>query len=155
MDVPMQNILTICTTKLPRTEYYPLNNSFYNGNSVYIEKILENRLTYNSQRAYVYNKSKKEKLIFTLSRFELKLQKSFFLNNDLIDFTTIINALDRYTVMYFIKTIEKDIVIEKYNSYSKVRKRDIDKMGLNRYRVKPDVFKIWNFLKYLKDYRLY
>lgn len=155
MNVPMQNILTICTTKLPRTEYYPLNNSFYNGNSVYIEKILENRLTYNSQRAYVYNKSKKEKLIFTLSRFELKLQKSFFLNKDLIDFITIINALDRYTVMYFIQTIEKDIVIEKYNSYSKIRKRDIDKMDLDKYRVKPDILKIWNFLKYLKDYRLY
>ena len=154
MDTNIQNILAICTTKLPRTEYYSINHTFYNGDTIYIEKISKARLNYNSQRAYVYDKAKKENLRTPITRFELKLQKSFFLNNEL-DFITIFTSLDRYTVMYFDNSFDKETVINKYNSYSRVSKRDIDKMGLNRYRVKPDITRIWNFLKYLKDYRLY
>ena len=154
MNTNMQNILAICTTKLPRTEYHPINHSFYNGDTVYIEKISKSRLNYNSQRAYVYDKAKKERLLLPITRFELKLQKPFFLNNEL-DFITIVTLLDRYTVMYFDNSIDKEMIINKYNSYSRVSKRDIDKMGLNRYRVNPDITKIWYFLKYLKDYRLY
>ena len=156
MDVGtnMQNVLAICTTKLPRTEYHLANHSFYNGDTVYIEKILKSRLTYNSQRAYVYDKSKKEKLMFPLTRFELKLQKLFFLNNEL-DFKTIINALDRYTVMFSESSINKELIINKYNSYSRVSKRDIDRMGLDKYRLKPDIVKIERFINYLKSYKLY
>lgn len=150
----MQNILAICTTKLPRTEYHLANHSFYNGDTVYIEKILKSRLTYNSQRAYVYDKSKKEKLMFPLTRFELKLQKLFFLNNEL-NFKTIINALDRYTVMYFESNIDKELIINKYNSYSRVSKRDIARMGLDKYRLKPDIVKIERFINNLKSYKLY
>ena len=153
-DTKMQNVLALCTTKLPRTKYHLADKSFYNGDTVYIEAIQKDRLTYNSQRAYVYNKAKKENLRTPITRFELKLQKSFFLNNEL-DFITIFTSLDRYTVMYFDNSFDKETVINKYNSYSRVGKRDIDKMGLNRYRVKPDITRIWNFLKYLKDYRLY
>ncbi|MCG3668133.1 hypothetical protein L5F24_08985 [Aliarcobacter butzleri] len=156
MDVGtnMQNVLAICTTKLPRTEYHLANHSFYNGDTVYIEKILKDRLTYNSQRAYVYDKSKKEKLLFPITRFELKLQKLFFLNNEL-DFKTIINALDRYTVMFSESSINKELIINKYNSYSRVSKRDIDRMGLDKYRLKPDIVKIERFINYLKSYKLY
>lgn len=150
----MQNVLAICTTKLPRTEYHLANHSFYNGDTVYIEKISKGRLTYNSQRAYIYNKSKKENLLFPITRFELKLQKTFFSNNEL-DSTTVVTALDRYTVMYFDNSIDKEMIINKYNSYSRVSKRDTDRMCLDRYRIKPDIIKILNFLKYLKDYRLY
>ncbi len=154
VDTKMQNILAICTTKLPRTEYHLANHSFYNGNTVYIEKISKSRLTYNSQRAYVYDKSKKEKLLFHITRFELKLQKLFFLNNEL-NFKTIINALDRYTVMYFESNIDKELIINKYNSYSRVSKRDIARMGLDKYRLKPDIVKIERFINNLKSYKLY
>lgn len=154
VDTKMQNILAICTTKLPRTEYHLANHSFYNGNTVYIEKISKGRLNYNSQRAYVYDKSKKEKLLFPITRFELKLQKLFFLNNEL-DFKTIINALNRYTVMFFPNIYEKSIVIDRYNSYSRISRRDIERMGLERYRLKPDVVKIERFIDNLKKYRLY
>ena len=154
MHTKMQNILAICTTKLPKTEYHKSNYSFYNGETVYIEKILKSRLTYNSQRAYIYDKSKKEKLILPITRFELKLQKLFFLNNE-FDFKTIINALDRYTVMYFESSIDKEVIINKYNSYSRVSKRDIDRLGLDKYRLKPDVVKIERFINNLKNYRLY
>lgn len=149
----IDNVLAICTSKLPRTEYYSLNNSFYNGDSVYIEKFTKDKLNYYSQRAYVYNKAKKENLSYPLTRFELKLQKSFFKND--LDFETIVNALNRYTVMYFPSIYEKNIVIDKYNSYSRVSKRDIYRMGLERYRLKPDVVKIERFINDLKSYRLY
>jgi hypothetical protein len=149
----IDNVLAICTTKLPRTEYYNVNNSFYNGDSVYIEKFTKDKLNYYSQRAYVYNKAKKENLKFPLTRFELKLQKSFFSNE--LDFETIVNALNRYTVMYFPNIYEKSRIVDKYNSYSRVSKRDIYRMGLDRYRLKPDVVEIERFIDNLKKYRLY
>lgn len=153
MHTKIDNVLAICTTRLPRTEYYSLNNSFYNGDSVYIEKFTKDKLNYYSQRAYVYNKAKKENLKFPLTRFELKLQKSFFKND--LDFETIVNALNRYTVMHFPSIYEKSIVIDKYNSYSRISKRDIYRMGLDRYRLKADVVKIERFIDDLKRYRLY
>ena len=153
MNTKMDNILAICTTKLPRTEYHLLNNSFYNGDTVYIEKISKDRINYNSQRAYLYNKAKKENLQYPLTRFELKLQKSFFKND--LDFETIVNALNRYTVMFFPTIYEKIRIVDKYNSYSRISRRDIDRIGLDRYRLKPDVVKIERFIDNLKKYRLY
>ncbi|MGJ0364354.1 hypothetical protein NG776_08055 [Aliarcobacter cryaerophilus] len=153
MNTKMDNILAICTTKLPRTEYHFLNNSFYNGDTVYIEKISKDRINYNSQRAYLYNKAKKENLQYPLTRFELKLQKSFFKND--LDFETIVNALNRYTVMFFPTIYEKIRIVDKYNSYSRISRRDIDRIGLDRYRLKPDVVKIERFIDNLKKYRLY
>ncbi|MDN5105649.1 hypothetical protein O8C79_10105 [Aliarcobacter butzleri] len=153
MNTKIDNVLVICTTKLPRTEYYSLNDSFYNGNSVYIEKFTKNKLDYYSQRAYVYNKAKKENLKYPLTRFELKLQKSFFKND--LDFETIVNAINRYTVMYFKNIYEKNIIIDRYYSYSRISKRDTERMRLDRYRLKPDVVKIERFIDNLKKYRLY
>ncbi|WP_323645017.1 hypothetical protein [Aliarcobacter butzleri] len=150
----MNNILAICTTKLPRTEYHLLNNSFYNGDTVYIEKISKDRISYNSQRAYVYNKAKKENLRFPLTRFEIKLQKLFFINNE-FDSEIIINTLNRYTVMYFKNISEKNMIINKYNSYSRVSKRDIERMELNKYKLEFDVSKIEDFINNLKSYKLY
>jgi hypothetical protein len=154
ISAKIDNVLAICTTKLPRTEYHQANHSFYDGETVYIEKISTDRINYNSQRAYVYNKSKKEKLFFNLTRFELKLQKLFFLNNDL-NFSMIINALDRYTVMYFQNINEKNMIVDRYNSYSRVSKRDIYRMGLDKYRLKQDVVKIERFINNLKSHKLY
>ena len=153
MNTKIDNVLAICTSKLPRTEYYSLNSSFYNGDSVYIEKFTKDKLNYYSQRAYVYNKAKKENLKFPLTRFELKLQKSFFKND--LDLETIVNALNRYTVMYFQNIYEKNMIVDKYNSYSRISRRDIERMGLEKYKLKPDVVKIERFIENLKKYRLY
>ncbi|MCT7576293.1 hypothetical protein [Aliarcobacter butzleri] len=154
MNTKMDNILAICTTKLPRTEYHFLNNSFYNGDTVYIEKISKDRINYNSQRAYIYNKAKKENLKFPLTRFEIKLQKLFFINNE-FDSEIIINTLNRYAVMYFKNISEKNMIINKYNSYSRVSKRDIEKMELNKYKLEFDVSKIEDFINNLKSHKLY
>ena len=88
-----------------------------------------------------------------MTRFELKLQKSFFKND--LDFETIVNSLNRYTVMYFKNIYEKNIIIDRYYSYSRIGKRDTERMGLDRYRLKPDVVKIERFIDNLKKYRLY
>lgn len=154
ISAKIDNVLAICTSKLPRTEYHFVNNSFYNGDTVYIEKISKNRVSYNSQRAYVYNKAKKENLNYPLTRFELKLQKPFFFSNEL-NSRTIINALNRYTVMYFQNINEKNMIVDKYNRYSRISRRDIERMGLDRYRLKPDVVKIERFINNLKSYKLY
>ena len=152
ISAKIDNVLAICTTKLSRTEYHLVNNSFYSGDTVYIEKISKDKISHNSQRAYVYNKAKKENLNYPLTRFELKLQKSFFKKE--LDFETIVNALSRYTVMYFPNIYEKNMIVDKYNSYSRVSKRDTDRMDLDRYRLKPDVVKIERFINNLKNYKL-
>ena len=83
----------------------------------------------------------------------MKLQKSFFKND--LDFETIVNALNRYTVMYFQNIYEKNMIVDKYNSYSRISRRDIERMGLEKYKLKPDVVKIERFIENLKKYRLY
>ena len=153
ISAKIDSVLAICTSKLPRTEYHLVNNSFYSGDTVYIEKISKDKISHNSQRAYVYNKAKKENLNYPLTRFELKLQKSFFKKE--LDFATIVNALNRYTVMYFPNIYEKNMIVDKYNSYTRVSKRDTDRMDLDRYRLKPDVVKIERFINNLKNYKLY
>ena len=153
ISAKIDNVLAICTTKLSRTEYHLMNNSFYSGDTVYIEKISKDKISHNSQRAYVYNKAKKENLNYPLTRFELKLQKSFFKKE--LDFETIVNALNRYTVMYFQNIYEKNMIVDKYNSYSRISRRDIERMDLDRYRLKPDVVKIERFINNLKNYKLY
>ena len=153
ISAKIDNVLAICTTKLSRTEYHLVNNSFYSGDTVYIEKISKDKISHNSQRAYVYNKAKKENLNYPLTRFELKLQKSFFKKE--LDFETIVNALNRYTVMYFQNIYEKNMIVDKYNSYSRISRRDIERMGLERHRLRPDVVKIERFINNLKNYRLY
>ena len=153
ISAKIDNVLAICTTKLSRTEYHLVNNSFYSGDTVYIEKISKDKISYNSQRAYVYNKAKKENLNYPVTRFELKLQKSFFKNE--LDFETIVNALNRYTVMYFPNIYEKNMIVDKYNSYSRISRRDIERMGLERHRLRPDVVKIERFIDNLKKYKLY
>ena len=57
--------------------------------------------------------------------------------------------------MYFQSIYEKNMIIDKYNSYSRVSKRDTYRMDLDRYRLKPDVVKIERFIDNLKKYKLY
>ena len=45
--------------------------------------------------------------------------------------------------------------IDKYNSYSRVEVRDINKMGLEKYMIVSDISKIIDFIKILKTVRFY
>ena len=54
-------------------------------------------------------------------------------------------ALDRYYVMYFEDIAEKNFVIEEYNRYQTVRKREFKKLRFNDYRLYAD-------MSYIKDF---
>ena len=47
------------------------------------------------------------------------------------------------------------MIVDKYNSYSRISRRDIERMGLETHRLRPDVVKIERFINNLKNYRLY
>ena len=57
--------------------------------------------------------------------------------------------------MYFPNIYEKNMIVDKYNSYSRISRRDIERMGLETHRLRPDVVKIERFINNLKNYRLY
>lgn len=57
-------------------------------------------------------------------------------------------------VLYFDNLFEKELVINKYNSYSRIGKRDILRMNLDKYILNPNAEKVVSFLEYLKSYRL-
>lgn len=154
MHTDIQSTLAICTRKLPRTEYHPLTTSFYKGNTYYLEKYDKYNYKNISQRSYLYNKAEKEGLSFPLTRFELKLQKPFFFKED-FGFERIIKAINSYKVMYFSDINEKYMIINKYNSYSRIAMRDINKMELEKYSIKPDINKIMNFITILKTVKYY
>ena len=154
MHTDIQSTLAICTRKLPRTEYHPLTTSFYKGNTYYLEKYDKYNYKNISQRSYLYNKAEKEGLSFPLTRFELKLQKPFFFKED-FGFERIIKAINSYKVMYFNDINEKYMIINKYNSYSRIAMRDINKMELEKYSIKPDINKIINFITILKTVKYY
>lgn len=66
-----------------------------------------------------------------------------------------VSAFNRYTVMYFEDINEKNTIVNKYNTYSRVSKREIDRLGLNKYKLPLDVIKIWEFINTLRSCKLY
>lgn len=145
---PFEHVLSICTKKSPKTNYYTLYDTQAYATTSYIENITNKKLTKAVLRAYTYDKSYKEKLPYPMTRFELKLQPKYF-NKYGFSITSIENALDRYYVMYFNSEEEKYSIITAYNAYQTVRKREVKKLELNRYRLFADVRFIDNFLKRL------
>ena len=57
--------------------------------------------------------------------------------------------------MCFTNMNEKNMIIDKYNSYSRVAIRDINKMGIEKYMIVSDISKIIDFIKILKTVRFY
>ena len=139
-----ENILVICTKHAPRTNYHKLNNKFYNS-TTYIERITKKRVRTATRRSYVYDKSYKEKLKIPITRFELKLQRKFFYKNK-FSIKAIENTLDKYHVMYFSDLNMKLEILGTYNSYKGVRKEQVEKLGLDDYRLKPDIDVIEDFI---------
>jgi len=143
-----EHVSAICTRKSPKTNYYSLDeHQAYNG-TTYIEKIPSCRFDQAVLRTYIYDKSTKEHLLYPLTRFEIKLQAKYF-NKYSFDTTAIAKAFDRYYVMYFETVAEKNAMIQAYNGYLHVRRREIKKLGLDRYRVYPNLEYINHFINRL------
>jgi len=147
------NVLVVCTRKSANVKYNGLGLIQYYSDAptTYIEDYSDIEQRKKAVlRAYLYNKTAKEKLDFTVTRFELKLQNRFFLKNK-FDAETIINALDRYYVMHFRSRGEKQFKIVKYNSYRKVTPREIHKLGFDNYRLYPDITVIKEFIRQIES----
>lgn len=147
-ECEFHHLLALCVKKSPKTDYYtPSDMQAYTDTS-YIEKIPYKKLEKSVLRAYMYNKSHKERLSQKITRFELKLQPKYF-NKYSFDIAQIEKALNRYYVMYFKDSDQRSHVIEAYEKYQVFRKREIAKLGLDTYRLYPDIATIQSFLKQL------
>lgn len=142
-------VLALCTKKSPTTAYYRANETQTFVSTTYIEKIPQNKQNSVVQKAYLYDKAIKEGLDYKLTRFEVKLQYSFFAKNRLNLFTNLIKALDKYHVMYLPKVREKQRLMDEYDSCPVMRQRNIKRIGFDNYRCFFDMTAIAGFINQL------
>lgn len=147
------NVLVACTRKASYVPYNPLGfKQFFNGvPTSYIEDYSEPKQRRDAvMRSYLYDKTAKNRLLFSITRFELKLQNRFFINNG-FNLTSITSALDKYHVMYFRNKREKQHMINKYNSYKNVTSREIQRLGFDNHRVYPNITVVEEFLRQIES----
>jgi len=121
---PFENMLVVCNAKKANVVYSPLDYVQYFNRvpTSYIEQYPHIQQRKNAvSRAYLYDKGSKEKLPYTLTRFELKLQNRYFLKND-FDVASIVGATNNYTVLYFDNILIKECVIHEYNTHKSLRR---------------------------------
>jgi len=121
---PFENMLIINTNKKANIVYSPLGYvQYFNGVPIsYIEQYPHIQQRKNAvSRSYLYDKSSKEKLPYTLTRFELKLQNRYFLKND-FNTTSIVSAMNNYIVLCLGNINLKKVVIHEYNIYKNLRR---------------------------------
>ena len=75
---PIENILSLCVKKVPSVKYHKLDELQEKTNINYIEKVAEKKYNKTALRGYWYNKGKRAKLKYHLTRYELKLQPKYF-----------------------------------------------------------------------------
>jgi len=142
IETKIENVLTVCVSRSPNVNYYPLGDIDANGNTIqkddgiyYIEKLSKKQKKNTMSRAYLYDKRKKEldkfkrEIGFDLTRFELKLQKRYFVKNEYTG-SSLYKAMGKYTVLYFKDMRQKELFIKNYNNTnnSRQRKRVVKKL---------------------------
>lgn len=157
-NIHFEQLLALCSSHTAGTQYHDLGEiQIYDGETCYIEKFTNEYSTYLAiKRAYIYNKRVKElnehnyDIGYEVQRFEVKLQPKYF-NKYGLDIGYIEHTLSKYHLLYFDNIVEKQYIIDRYNSYSKVTQREIDRMGLEKYRLYPDMEHINTFLYYIQN----
>lgn len=139
MDIKwkIEHIVAVCICRSPNVDYYPIGDKHDdsiiqdNVGTYYIEKFDSYKRKKNAMsRAYLYDKRQKEiekynrDIGFDLTRFELKLQKRFFVKNE-FNFITRYKALQKYTVLYFRDLENKEQFICQYNKAHNSKRRKI------------------------------
>ena len=121
--------------------------------TLYIEKYI-NTHNHVMKRAQLYAKDAKNEYIdYLLARFELKLQTKLFSRHP-FEFGMLQEQLDKYHILYFPTLQEKDAALSLYAQHEdSIRRRDLHKLGLDRYRILPDTSEIEQFL--FKLYNVY
>jgi len=148
MECSYKHVTAICTRKSPKTNYYDIGEHQAYDGTTYIEKIASCKLDRAVLRTYIYDKSAKENLPYPVTRFEIKLQPKYF-NRYGFETSSIAKAFDRYYLMYFASLKEKQSITDAYNQYPYVRRREIRKLGLDKYRVYPNMEYINQFINQL------
>jgi hypothetical protein len=146
---PFSHILAICTKKTARTEYKK-PGSTYKGSTSYIEHYNVHTRKQATKRAYTYDKALKEGLNCSLTRFEIKLQNNWFLNNAL-NADTVLNTMGRYHLMYFSDLTEKQSIISRYSNYVNFTAREIRSLNLEQYRLYPNTHVISEFARQVQS----
>ena len=158
-----ENILAVCTKRTANISYYQLGDIDKNKNAIqdnygtyYIEKFETHKQKKNAMsRAYFYDKWKKEinkfnrDIGFNLTRFELKLQKIFFVKNEYSG-SVMDKALQKYTVLYFKDMEQKKLFIQTYNEATtrKKRKKVINALeGNSAFILTPRLNNVYSFLR--------
>lgn len=147
------NILAICVNKSGKTTYNEIGHKqYYKGiPTTYIEKYGNEQEANDAVvRSYVYDKSFKEVLIGSkISRFELKLQNRFFLRYG-FNTQSIINAMNKYYVMYFEYVKMKNQYIDLFNNF-KITQKEMEIFGLNKFRLFADENVITDFIRQVQS----
>ena len=147
VDKPFENMFAFCNKKVGKVKYYKTLEKQYHFGTHYIEKF-NNTHKNVMRRAYLYDKSLKENLFLTITRFELKIQTRFFNRNKIDNFfdkkifyTNLLNRLiESYHILYFRSIAIKNLELASYAFLEdNIRRRDIYKLFLNHYRIIPDI----------------
>jgi hypothetical protein len=149
----LDNILAICVKKSGKTIYNEIGHKqYYKGiPTIYIERYRNEQEANDSVvRSYVYDKSSKEGLIgSTITRFELKLQNRFFLKYG-FNTQSIVNAMNKYYVMYFESIPKKNQYIRILNNFKSTSK-DMEIFGLDSFRLFADENVIKGFIRQVES----
>lgn len=146
------NILAICVNKSGKTTYNEIGHKqYYKGiPTSYIEKYVNEQEANDAVvRSYVYDKSSKEGLGSKITRFELKLQNRFFLRYG-FNTQSIINAMNKYYVMYFESIPKKNQYIRILNNFRSISK-DMEIFGLDSFRLFADENVIKGFIRQVES----
>lgn len=148
IKVPFEKILSLCIKKVPSVKYNKPNEEQEKIDVNYIEKVTDTNYNKTALRGYWYNKGKRAKLKYPLTRFELKLQPKYFYRYG-FSIEAMEKALDRYYVLFFQNIDEKRQKIDKYSNYKYVAKRELKKLEFDKYKLKFDISAITKFLNWL------
>lgn len=138
VDKPFENMFAFCNKKVGKVKYYKTLEKQYHFGTHYIEKF-NNTHKNVMRRAYLYDKSLKENLFLTITRFELKIQTRFFNRNKIDNFfdkkifyTNLLNRLiESYHILYFRSIAVKKNELASYAFLEdNIRRRDIYKLFL-------------------------
>lgn len=147
------NILAICVNKSGKTTYNEIGHKQYYKcvPTTYIEKYRNSNESDNAVvRSYLYDKSEKNGLIGTsITRFELKLQNRFFLQYG-FNTQSIINAMNKYYVMYFESAEQKSQYCSVLKNF-RITQDEIEIFGLNRFRLYLDGNVVKEFIRQIES----
>lgn len=146
MYTGFNNVLAFCTKKSPKTSYYAAKEHQDYDTTSYLEKIPYASWNEAVKRSYLYYKSKKEKLQYRLTRFELKLQPKFLNKYSDTLIYAISNTFDRYHVMFVRVKKVREALKDQFDKTPILRERDIKRIGFDSYRCHFDITVVKSFI---------